>query len=217
MTTVQITGGAVEFTRPSNYSTDKSGAKVTLTFMCAEGTGHEEAVGMLDRVISLAVERAMGMVGDKATGGAQAGAGKALIELNEQPKGWSGPTVGQKVGEPAAERVDTLGGVADIIMGMGNGVAANPPGAVVADASTTAASTATIASPSDEVITDQQMVEAISSKNAHLLNAAEDDLARQQVPVALHALVAGYVPPPAKVQAIPVAKRAAFLAQLAAL
>lgn len=210
MTTVQITGGAVEFTRPSNYSTDKSGAKVTLTFMCAEGTGHGEAVDMLDRVISLAVDRAMGMVGEKPA----MVLSDPVAPTSAVAEAWAGPTVGQRVGANPTE--ETL--IPSKLIGiMGNGVAINPPGAVVAGASTMAAPTATAASPSEEVITDAQMVEAISSKNAHLLNAAEDDLARQQVPVALHALVAQYVPPPAKVQAIPAAKRAAFLKQLAAL
>lgn len=65
MTAAQITGGAVEFTRPSNYSTDKSGAKVTLSFSCPEGTVHDDAVAMLDAVASLAVAKAFQLTGEK--------------------------------------------------------------------------------------------------------------------------------------------------------
>lgn len=65
MTTAQITGGTVEYTKPSNYQTDKPGAKVVLTFMCAEGCPPAEAEEMLDRTARMAVAKAHDMVGDK--------------------------------------------------------------------------------------------------------------------------------------------------------
>lgn len=240
-----ITNGTIEFSRRIRTGDfEHKDAKVSLTFTVPEGVDHKL---ITEHVGNIAVERALAMVGEKPAAVSIADALPAgFVNGTKLAEPWPGPSVGKKVGVlPAGETLtpsklaDIMGpvikvgevppvapvvaayvsGAVDI---MGNGVAVNPTVMDNASGATTAPmsepSSATVVSPSEPVITDAQMVEAIGSKNAHmLLTAAEDDLARQAVPVALHKLVAEFVPPPAKVQAIPAAKRADFLKQLAAL
>jgi hypothetical protein len=209
-----ITNGTITFERritTGDYQHKQ--ATVSLTFVLPEGAPTEAVYERVRAVANEAVARALAMVAD-ATGGKANVKKQPVLSQPAQPSdeaqievlaAVSGPSLLKPAETLTAQPINAawsgptvgqkIGAPRDIM-----GAAINP-----ADA------------PVDTEITDAQMVEAISSKNAHMLNAAADDMARQQVPVALHALVATFVPPPAKVQAIPAAKRAAFLMQLAAL
>ncbi len=219
MTTAQITGGTVEFTRPSNYSTDKSGAKVTLTFMCAEGTPAADAEAMLDRTIALAVGRACAMVGERPaiplTKVITAVLADPLAPTKAVEAAWAGPTVGQPVG-----------GAVDI---MGNGVAENPtsanpapssgttPAAMMNGAGSSAGSTTSMMTSPSEPITDKKLVDYVTDTTTRLLTAAVQGPARELAATRVPGLIREFVGPGNKIYAITPERRQDFLDRLAAL
>jgi predicted RNase H-like HicB family nuclease len=220
---VQISTGSVEFTRPSNYSTDKSGAKVSLTFGCTDGTTYAEAVQMLDSVIHLAIGRAFSMVAGIPTEERKTidyAKAAAAVSVTPDPMAsavhapavapatdvWAGPSVGTPIGGSVAP---------DPIQGAGSTIApvTGQAGVVQTDAGTTTSPS----EPTPTPISDADLVEAITAKNARLMTEAKDKLEREKAPIKCNALIASYVPPPGRSSAIPQEKRREFLYALNAL
>lgn len=223
MTTAQITGGTVKYNRPSNYQTDKPGAEVTLTFSCAEGTPHEEAQRMLDTVSHMAMTKAAEMVAGKPVVPVAPIASPAPEVPAANPPNaltasvpFVGDTAGSWVAPPAEPQKQTI-----IIGGPSSGeIVGGPPSTpapgVGQPVPVTPASTLPAADAGPKPITDQDLVSALTAKNAKLLESASE-ADRPHVPVKLHTLVREFVQPPNKVTAIPPERRSEFLSKLAAL
>lgn len=206
-----ITNGTIEFSRRIRTGDfEHKDAKVSLSFTVAAGINARETA---EYVGNLAVERALAMVGEKPsteqlhvqTLAAGIEAPPLVKDGGEKPyhgmippketQPWPGPTVGEKV--------------IDIV---GNGVAVNPTEAVIPTASSL-----TTTSPSEPIVlTDKQLVEEVTAKQARLLSAAADG-EREAVATYVPALIREFVPPPSKVHAIPQERRQEFLDRLAAL
>lgn len=216
MTTAYITGGSVEFTRPSNYSADKSGAKVALTFACAEGTPDDAAKAMLDTVAAMAKAKAHEMVGDTPPTPLNEGVvtlnGKAVpVVYTNGPASVPDPMVAASAAlSTAAPNAITSPVASTAPAPVGNIVVEPIPNGAVY--------TAAPAEPAaPDPIPDSDLVAAITQANARLLNRATNDVDRQQVPGRLRDVVAKYVAPPGRVQSIPQEKRASAIADLNAL
>ncbi len=185
---MSITNGTIEYSRRIRTGDfEHKDAKVSLSFTVPDG-GDVDA--LIELVGGAAVLRAHTMVGEQ----------RPAVAPAPKVKTWAGPSVGQRVADPAPPAAP----VEQAITGLTPAGTLNGPGAIAT------------ASPS-EIITDKKLVEELTAKNARLLGHAETDLERSAAPVKLHKLVAEFVPPPAKVQAIPQEKRAEFLQRLAAL
>lgn len=196
MTISQITGGATELTRPSSYSTDKSGAKVSLTFSLREGATDEEAQAMLDKVAAMAVAKAREMAGDK------------LFHVAYPPAGHNDDAARQAVQDlrasliAASDPTSPAETISPKTIPVGN-----------------ATSPVEIGSPSPALeITDAQLVAAVERKVAKLGHDAGNDMVKRQAGAPLVGdLIATYVPRPQKMYAIPPVLRPKFLAELEAL
>lgn len=241
MTAAQITGGVVEFTRPSNYSTDKSGAKVTLSFVCPEGTVHDDAVAMLDAVAALAVRKALELTGDKPVPFAPttAAPAPAPVAPSVPSRDVHAPTQQALVGAAPSAAVNATTSPAAstppaLVGNTASGDAASPlvlvgdthpspapdPTLIGAPAATGPASPALVSTAPAE-ITDADLVNAITAANARMFGRAATDEEKQLVPRALTAALLAYLPPtfngPPKVQMIPADKRPSALAAFNAL
>ncbi len=209
----QITGGEVSFgktVQPKEYESKR--ADVKLLFAVGEGEDFKEvfdraaaeAEAKCYQLLGLTVPPKSQIVGEAAAGAGRRGPGRPprLPESTGQNSG--GPAAGQTTGattqakDPAAIADDGIPAALKRTNGKANGEreATDKP----ADPAAVADEWAAESSP----ITDQQLLEAITKKNAEIAN-----------PSAIRKLIGAYGAPSAAAMAAD--KRAAFLAELATL
>lgn len=196
-----ITNGTVKFNRRVRTGDfEHKDASVELTF---SNQGEAVSVGQIEVIAALAVEKALGMVGERAAPPVAVPADPMAGAAASTPVVPAGSTIVDPMTGAAPTPTSPVLSPSEIVIG-----------APAAPSPVNGASTSTAGA---EPITDAQLVNAITSKNASLL-AKTPEAERGLVPVRLGEVVARFdktVPP--NVRKIPAELRAEFLRALDAL
>jgi len=229
MTATQFTGGSYKHTDPSNYSTGKTGAEVTIHWSVRDGADGDEQtrIGELARIE--AIRLAMGADSPPYPMPASVPAASPATNVVQMPVAPVAQAAPTPVATPATvqqpEPTAQPGPIATTAVSpteAAGPLALSAPGPIAAPA---AASPATPASPltaidaAPALITDEALKDAAMHHQARILNAVpnDDKVLRELAARKISELIAMYVKPPATLYSIGQELRQQFLDRLAVL